>query len=261
MLANMTLDGLEQFVKELLPRRRRVNLIRYADDFIVTAKSKKLLDEVIKPGIEKFLVERGLELSPEKTIITHIKNNGFTFLGQTFLKTGKKLCITPAKEGVEALIKKVGTIIRNHQNKPMEALVKAINPVLRGWANYHRHVLSSKAFYRIDTYVYKQLWRMLRRRHSNKSKTWLFKKYWIASGKDHVFSFFSKYKKKARLLKIVQLNSIKLREHLRIRVNANPYMSEYAYYFWRRRNIKGAKLRGGFSSKVEIYSEMRALLY
>jgi len=258
-LANMTLDGLEQLIKDVTPRRTRVNFRRYADDFIVTAKSKKLLEEVIKPAIIEFLKERGLELSPEKTIITHIKKDGFTFLGQTFLKTGNKLRITPAKDGVEDLIKKVGTIIRQHQNKPMEALVKAINPVLRGWANYHRHVVSSKAFYRVDTYVYWQLWRMLRRRHSNKSKTWLFKKYWTATGRNHVFSFFSKYKKKSRLLQIVRLNSIELRKHLRIRVNANPYMPEYSYYFWRRRHIKGSKLMGGFSDQRNIYAEMRAL--
>ena len=260
MLANMTLDGLEQFVKELTPRRRRVNFIRYADDFIVTAKSKKLLEEVIKPGIERFLEERGLNLSPEKTIITHIKNNGFTFLGQTFLKTGNRLRITPSKDAIEHIIKKVGIIIRNHQNKPMEALVRAINPILRGWANYHRHVVSSKAFYRVDTYVYYQLWRMLRRRHANKSKTWLFKKYWTATGRDHVFSFFSIYKKKARLLQIIRLNSIKLRKHLKIKVDANPYIPEYSYYFWRRRSIKGSKLMGGFSNQQDIYAEMRALL-
>ncbi|VAX22528.1 Retron-type RNA-directed DNA polymerase [hydrothermal vent metagenome] len=255
----MTLDGLEQLVKDLTPRRTRVNFIRYADDFIVTAKSKKLLEEVIKPEIERFLRERGLELSPEKTIITHIKKDGFTFLGQTFLKTGNKLRITPAKEAIETLIKKVGIIIRNHQNKPMEALVKAINPVLNGWANYHRHVVSSKAFRRVDTDVYGQLWRMLRRRHSSKSKTWLFKKYWTATGKDHVFSFFSKYKKKSRLLQIIRVSSIKLSKHLRIRVNANPYMPEYSYYFWCRRNIKGSKLMGEFSNQGNIYSEMKAL--
>jgi len=258
-LANMTLDGLEQLVKDLTPRRTRVNFIRYADDFIVTAKLKKLLEEVVKPGIERFLRERGLELSPEKTIITHTKKDGFTFLGQTFLKTGNKLRITPAKEAIETLIKKVGIIIRNHQNKPVEALVKAINPVLRGWANYHQHVVSSKAFRRVDTYVFEQLWRMLRRRHSSKSKTWLFRKYWTATGKDHVFSFFSKYKKKSRLLQIIRVSSIKLSKHLRIRVNANPYMPEYSYYFWCRRNIKGSKLMGEFSNQGNIYSEMKAL--
>lgn len=254
-LANMTLDGLQQVVKTAVPYKSRVNFIRYADDFIVTAKSRKLLLEKVRPAIEEFLRQRGLQLSPEKTSLTHIKK-GFTFLGQTFLKTGNKLRITPAKEGVFTLIRKVGTVIRKHVSAPMEAMVKALNPILRGWANYHRHVVSSNAFHRVDTYVHKQLWRMLRKRHPKKSKKWLFQKYWSAARRDNVFSFVTKYKNKPRHLQVIRVNSIKLRKHLRIRVKANPYMPEYSNYFWCRRNIKGAKLMGGFSN--ETYREAKA---
>ena len=109
-LANMTLDGLEQTVRQSVPRRSRVNFIRYADDFIVTGKSKRILENNVRPAVEKFLCESGLELSPEKTRITYIKD-GFTFLGQTFCKHGRKLHIMPSKEGVHALMKQVGTLI------------------------------------------------------------------------------------------------------------------------------------------------------
>ena len=78
-LMNMTLDGLEQAIKASVPRRSRVNFIRYADDFIVTGKSKRLLQEQVLPAIQAFLNERGLALSKEKTAITHIRD-GFTFL-------------------------------------------------------------------------------------------------------------------------------------------------------------------------------------
>jgi len=91
-LANMTLDGLERAVRNAVPRRSRVNFVRYADDFIVTGKSKRLLEENVRPAVEEFLAERGLTLSAEKTAITHIKN-GFTFLGQTFRKRGNVLHI------------------------------------------------------------------------------------------------------------------------------------------------------------------------
>lgn len=255
-LANMTLDGLEQAVKKATPYKTRVNFIRYADDFIVTAKSRRLLEERVKPAIEEFLRQRGLELSSEKTSMTHIKK-GFTFLGQTFLKTGNKLRITPAKDGVFSLIRKVGTVIRKFVSAPMEAMVKALNPIVRGWANYHRHVVSANAFHRVDTYVYEQLWRMLRRRHPKKSKKWLYRKYWSATGKGNVFSFVSQYKNKPRLLQVVRVNSIKRRKHLRIRVNANPYLPEYSSYFWCRRNIKGARLMGGVSN--QSYRESEAL--
>ncbi len=86
-LANMTLDGLEEVVRRAVPRRSRVNFIRYADDFIITGKSKRLIEKNVKPAVEKFLAERGLTLSEEKTGFTHIKN-GFTFLGQTFRNNG-----------------------------------------------------------------------------------------------------------------------------------------------------------------------------
>ena len=246
-LANMTLDGLEQVIKDAVPRRLRVNFVRYADDFIVTGKSKTILEQKIRPAIEKFLSERGLKLSEEKTSITYIKH-GFTFLGQTFRKHGNTLHITPSKEGVQSLIRKVGRIIRSHVSAPTEALVKNLNSVLRGWANYHRHVVSSEAFSRVDTYVFEQLWRMVRRRHQDKSKGWLIKKYWSAAGK-HVFSFLHKYKKKTRILKIIRVGAIGIKRHIKIKAEANPYLPEYSSYFWRRKNIKDARLLGALSHR------------
>ena len=95
MLSNITLDGLEEAVRCAVPRRSRVNFVRYADDFIITGKSKRLLENQIKPAVEGFLAERGLTLSQEKTVITYIKK-GFTFLGQTFRKHGRVLHVTPS---------------------------------------------------------------------------------------------------------------------------------------------------------------------
>ena len=86
----MTLDGLETAVRKAVPWRSRVNFIRYADDFIITGKSKYLLENNIMPTVEQFLTKRGLNLSPEKTTITYIKD-GFDFLGQHFRKYGRIL--------------------------------------------------------------------------------------------------------------------------------------------------------------------------
>ena len=117
-LANMTLDGLERAVRNAVPRRSRVNFVRYADDFLVTGKSKRLLEENVRPAVEEFLAERGLTLSTEKTAITHI-HSGFTFLGQTFRKHGNALHITPSIEGVLALKQKLGDVIREYVSAPM----------------------------------------------------------------------------------------------------------------------------------------------
>jgi len=248
-LSNMTLDGLEEVVRSAVPRRSRVNFVRYADDFIVTGKSKRLLKEKVKPAVEKFLDDRGLALSEEKTIITYI-TDGFTFLGQTFRKHGRKLHITPSKEGVLALVRKVGTIIRKHVSAPIPIMIKKLNQVLRGWANYHRHVVSSETFSRIDTYVFEQLWRMLRNRHPRKSRKWLFKKYWMASGKKHIFAVMAKTKKNSqRVYQVIRTCSIGIRRHVKIIAAANPYSPEDARYFWQRRNHKSSKFLPALSAR------------
>src|SRR5947209_222876 len=111
----MALTGLEpllisHFPKKGRPEKRaKVNLIRYADDFCVTGSSKELLEQEVKPLVEQFLRERGLQLSPEKTVMTHIEQ-GFDFLGQTIRKyqRGKrtKFFITPSKKSVKAFLRK-----------------------------------------------------------------------------------------------------------------------------------------------------------
>ena len=240
-LANMTLDGLEEVIKSAVPRRHRVNFVRYADDFVVTGKSKRLLEDYVKPAVEAFLAERGLTLSEEKTVITYIRN-GFTFLGQTFRKHGGVLHITPAIEGVLALKRKIGELIRKHTSAPMSILVKKLNQTLRGWANYHRHVVASEAFGRIDTYVFEELWRMLRQRHPNKSKKWLFTKYWTASGRDHIFAVkATTVKGVKKVYQVVRASAIGIKRHIKIKAAANPYLPKFAKYFWERRHKKGRK--------------------
>ena len=249
MLANMALDGLEEVVRKSVPRRSRVNFIRYADDFIVTGKSKRILEKNIKPVIEQFLAERGLELSKEKTFITYIKD-GFTFLGQSFRKHGRVLIIKPSKEGVLALKRKLGTLIRKHVGAPMPVLIKKLNDSLRGWGNYHKHIVASDAFDHVDKYVYDQLWNMVKRRHRKKSKDWLKEHYWSAGGNKGVFAVKAKTEKNVeKVYKVFQVCSIKIRRYIKIKADANPYLAEFARYYYRRRHDKESKLLGAMSSR------------
>jgi RNA-directed DNA polymerase len=104
-LANCALDGLEQLLKENYPAGRRlkslgglvssVNFIRYADDFVITSKSEDLLEGEVQPLVEQFLQQRGLELSPTKTVITHVEK-GFDFLGQN-VRLLSKTCSSESK--------------------------------------------------------------------------------------------------------------------------------------------------------------------
>jgi RNA-directed DNA polymerase len=151
VLCNLTLDGLERLLQERF-KHRMGNMVRYADDFIVTGGSKELLRDEVKPVIEAFLADRGLELSAEKTHIVHIEE-GFDFLGQHVRKYNGKLIIKPAKKAVKGLLAKVGGIHkRNVSSQPAE-VIRQLNPVIQGWANYHRHVCSKETFSHVDCQI------------------------------------------------------------------------------------------------------------
>jgi RNA-directed DNA polymerase len=121
VLANMALDGLEARLREKFPERAnhsykgKVSLIRYADDFIITGETKELLESEVKPLVEQFMRERGLELSSEKTVITHIEN-GFDFLGQNVRKYQGKLLIKPSKDNVQELLARLYPLAGQKKN-------------------------------------------------------------------------------------------------------------------------------------------------
>src|ERR1700726_4996760 len=123
VLCNCALDGLERFLKEKYPTGTRlrslggkypaVNYIRYSDDFVITGKTKELLEGEIKPLVEQFLRERGLELSPKKTVVTQVKQ-GFDFLGQNVRRyPNGKLLIKPSKKNVKTFLDGIRQTIRN----------------------------------------------------------------------------------------------------------------------------------------------------
>lgn len=131
----------------------------------------------------------------------------------------------------------------------MEQLIKKLNVTLRGWANYHRHVVSSKVFARVDTYVYEQLWRMLHRRHTDKSKGWLIRKYWTATGKKWIFSVKNKHRGKTHVCQVLRISSIGVKRHIKIKADANPYMPEYSRYYWERKHKRDAKFMSQLSAR------------
>ena len=131
----------------------------------------------------------------------------------------------------------------------MPALIKKLNSTLRGWANYHRHVVASEAFERIDIYVFEQLRRMVRRRHSTKSVKWRINRYWSAAGRN-VFAVWAKTARSGKkLYQVLRLSSLGIRRYVKIKADANPYLPEYAGYFWRRRNKKDSKLLPAMSAR------------
>ncbi len=185
VLANLTLDGLERMLMEHFPKVKTgkgslVNFARYADDFIVTGRTKALLGQEVKPLIEQFMSERGLHLSPEKTTITHIED-GFDFLGQNVRKyeTGKrhKLLIKPSNKNVQAHLEKIRETIRKNAALSAGKLILLLNPIIRGWAQYHQQVVSKEIFNSVDDAIYQRLRQWMKRRHPKKSNEWITKKY------------------------------------------------------------------------------------
>jgi RNA-directed DNA polymerase len=164
-------------LKSLGDKLPSLNFIRYADDFIITSKSKELLEREIKPLVEQFLQKRGLELSPTKTVITHVEK-GFDFLGQNVRRyPNGKLLIKPSKKNVKTFLEGVRRTIKAALGSSAAALIEELNPKIRGWANYHRHVVSKRMFTYVDHAIFSRLWRWARRRHRNKNPRWIKEKY------------------------------------------------------------------------------------
>ena len=131
----------------------------------------------------------------------------------------------------------------------MPFVIKKLNQTLRGWANYHRHVMSSETFSRVDNYVYEQLKQMVRKRHRNKPQKWLHRKYWTAAGKN-TFAVVAKVKKGVKkVYQVVRICAIGIKRHIKVKAAANPYDPEYSLYFWNRRNRKESKLLPALSAR------------
>jgi len=235
ILANLALDGMEAAIKAVAGPKDKAHFIRYADDFVVTGATRELLEQKVKPALTAFLAQRGLRLSEQKTVLTHI-SEGFNFLGHTVRKYGEKLLITPAKSKVEMMRKKIGTLIRSAVGLTQEALLRQLNPRLRGWANYYRNGASKRTFGKLDYYVYKRIERWMRRRHPNKSKAWKWRKYFSATP-PQTFSVRLETKDgKSRVLSLYRLVSTPIERHIKVRGNANPYDPLYTKYFAMRRS-------------------------
>ena len=184
-LANMALDGLEKLLKDNFKINfskknyytPMINLVRYADDFIITGVSKELLENQVKPLIIEFLQARGLTLSEEKTKITHIEE-GFDFLGFNLRKYKGKFIMKPSKKSRKRFLDKVREIVDKNKSTKQQSLIRLLNPVIKGWANYYRGCSASETFKKADTQIFNKLWRWSRRRHPKKGKQWVANKYY-----------------------------------------------------------------------------------
>lgn len=265
-LMNMTLDGLERLLQERLPTRQKVNgrthfnklnFVRYADDFIITGESPEFLRDKVLPIVKEFLTERGLQLSEEKTVITHIED-GFDFLGKNIRKYNGKLLIKPSKTSVKSFLEKVRSIIKGNKSTKQETLIRKLNPVIRGWVNNQRYVVSSKVFSRVDYEIYKCLWQWAKRRHKKKSHKWIAQKYWHHIG-SRQWTFSVPYENQSTegeplYCKLEYATDTKIIRFKKIAAEANPFDECWTDYFEER---EGEKLLNSTKGREKLLTIWR----
>lgn len=240
ILANMTLDGIESLLACKFPKMK-VHFIRYADDIIVTTPTKEIAEE-IKGIIQTFLSERGLQLSEKKTIITHI-DDGFSFLGWNFRKYDGVLLIKPSKESVQRIVEKIGNVIRRAKAWSQEQLIRVLNPIITGWTNYNKHVVSKDAFARMDFIIWGMLWHWAKRRHNNKGHNWTAHKYWhTEETRNWVFE--------TKNNQLILFSKVKIQRHPWLRLDANPYLHR-EYFINRMNSLK--KKESGVQTKLSFF--------
>lgn len=241
----MALSGLERKLNKLFKKGTKVQVVTYADDFIVAGASREQLETLVIPCIQDFLKERGLELSQEKSRITHIEE-GFDFLGHTLRKFRDTLIIKPSKASVKSFLKEVRTCIKINVSAKTENLISLLNPKIRGWTNYFRYVCSSQTFNYIDFQIFMALKRWCARRHSNKGWRWIYKKYYRDTPLRR-WMFSVKVKSKNSVLSYMDLalaSRTLIRRHYKIIGEAHPYDPRFKEYFLKReQGQKKSKLK------------------
>ncbi|RDS92491.1 group II intron reverse transcriptase/maturase [Pseudomonas fluorescens] len=250
-LANLVLDGLEAQLKQHLgvtkAKKLKINVVRYADDFVITGSSKEMLENEIKPWVEQFLAVRGLQLSPEKTHVVHIEE-GFDFLGWSFRKYNGKLLIKPSKKNVGAFYRKVKDVIDTNRMATQHYLIGLLNPILKGWALYHQPVVAKQTYSRLDHLLFRAVWRWAKRRHPKKSLEWVKKKYFrTRESKDWIFATtVVEENGSIRTVELYSLASTPIERHKKVSGEYNPFdpsMEEMGEKLRMARMLKKLKYR------------------
>ncbi|MFB6277461.1 MAG: group II intron reverse transcriptase/maturase, partial [Halothece sp.] len=280
LLANIALHGLEEYIKQWAEtwkgnkrdNRNSISLIRYADDFVVLHKNKSVIQQA-KELIENWLHGLGLELKESKTRICHTLNRtdceeaGFNFLGWNIRQylvgrkhsgqnthgrlLGFKTIIKPNKESVKTHYQRIVEVLNSMEGKSQERVIERLNPIIKGWTDYHSTVCSKETFKDVDFKVYNKLRRWVQSRHPNKTYKWCSHRYWHrgkderASGDNWVFSTPSDIPNspvagKHELRKHAWTPIVR---HTKVKGNKSPFDGDWRYWSTRRGEYPGTSTR------------------
>lgn len=227
LLLNVALHGLQQKLGSTF------GYIRYADDLIVCANTREQI-EAAQLTIEEWLKPRGLVLHPEKTRIVHI-DDGFNFLSFSVRRYEGKCLIKPQKEKVLEFLARLRSWLNHHKQATAEHVIRQLNPILRGWANNYKHMVSKQAFSYVASELRKMLWKWCLRRHSDKGKRWVGMKYYgpreIAGRKFHA-------RVGEEILTLFNIESVSIERHIKVKGTASPDDPSLLKYWKSRHDVR-----------------------
>ncbi|BAZ44047.1 putative reverse transcriptase [Chondrocystis sp. NIES-4102] len=278
LLANIALHGMEMRIKEFAAswkgneknNKKSLSLIRYADDFCIIHHDLKVIENC-KGIIEEWLGNIGLELNQEKTTIRNSLNEyegnepGFDFLGFNIRqykvgkhqsgknthgkKLGFKTIIKPSKEKVKEHYHKLAEVINAHKAAPQISLIKNLKPVITGWCNYYKAVCSKVTFSKVYNLLIRKLLRWGYRRHPNKSKSWVNKKYWHSIGLNN-WNFLCKVDD--AYITLPKHQDTKIIRHIKVKGESSPYDGNLTYW-----STRMGKYIGMPDSKAKLLKKQR----
>jgi len=253
LLANIALHGIEaalgihRYADGAVKKGTSRRVVRYADDFVVFCESCEEAEQT-QLDLQRFLGVRGLRLSEEKTQIVHL-SEGFDFLGfnirhyrSRITRTGWKLLIRPAKQSVSAFREKLKQTFKRLHGSNARCLIKVLNPIIRGWANYYRGVVSSELFHKLECDIFWKLRRWVSKTHPTKSFSWRDRRYW-ANHPAYPGSQWSFVDKDTGMV-LYRIGYTRIQRHVLIQGEASPDNPDFKDYF-EQRNKK--------SNQVEDY--------
>jgi len=247
LLLNVALHGLQQKLGPVY------GYIRYADDLVVCASSREKIEEA-QITISELLQQRGLALHPEKTRIAHI-DDGFNFLGFSIRRYRGKCLIKPQKEKVLAFLSEQRLWLNKHKQVAAESVIRHLNPILRGWSNNYRHVVSKQVLAYVSSQIWKMLWKWCLRRHPEKGKKWVSRKYFCLhknvswtfhaqAGNDKLFLF--------------DMGAVQIERHIKVRSGASPDDPTLQEYWTKRRETRMKRPKVKAKAQCRAGSDARA---
>lgn len=249
LLANIALHGLEQAIgvkysRKVIKSKRA--LVRYADDFVIFVESEADAEQA-KSEVSEWLRTRGLELSQEKTAIRHLRH-GFDFLGFNVRqykapktsRSGFKLLITPSKKSQSTFKRRLKAEWNRMKGHNVDLVVKTLNPVIRGWANYYRTVVAKHTFNQMDRWMFRRELRWIRFSHPNKPWGWMKRRYFGELKRNSRDRWvFGNVQTGAHLLK---LEWTPIKRHALVPFDASPDDRGLQDYWQQRNKLKTGEL-------------------